>query len=491
MSTITSDLIIDETESPKHLGRYVAVGLGVLLSLALLPGNVTIYVLASVAAALLVLGVRRPALIVVAILLVELTISDFPPRLPGLPMNTRYVVTFFGLAMIFVLYPIMKWRMSFGPGAKRVVIPGVLFVFLVYVATSNGFTSDLTFQAMRFYVAALIIMILIPTLIRNVDDFRLVGTIVLIVIVISSASAIMQHFSSFGIPAPKIWRDGLFNGRSIGLSSSHISISNHAMVGILLLWGIVTQLKLERMHGRLILVLTAIVGIGLYFTYTRSALAAVVLGAAFMTIFLSARIKKELIFALFLLAPILVFMLVKENTRYTRDLSGDSSSAARSILWKTGLAIAKDYPYLGIGYDAFNVVAPDYADLVEVDENVSRLRVDKAAIKSQIHNDFLRVWVSFGALTLIPYILLLLGIAVNSLQAYFREKDPWLRGTSIGCFGAIIAYVVNSIAHNSLDSGMILWVLAGLSLVLLRLSSESRNDPSHSVGLELSEQTPT
>ncbi len=491
MSTMASNLTINETESPKHLGRYVAGGLGVLLLLAPLPGVLTIYVLALTAVAFLVLGTRRPALIIVAILLVELTISDFPPRLPGMPMNTRYVVTFFGLAMMFVLYPIMKWRISFGPGAKRVVIPGVLFVSLVYVATSNGFTSDLTFQAMRIYAAALIIMLLIPTLIRNTDDFRLVGTIVLIVLVISSVTAVMQHFSFTGIPAARIWRDGLFNGRAVGLSSSHISISNHAMVGTLLLWGIVTQIRLERIHGRLILVLTAFVVVGLYFTYTRSALMGVAVGAAFMTLFLSGRIKKELILAFLVLAPILGFILAKENTRYTRDLSVDGSTAARSILWKTGLAIAKDYPLLGVGYDAFNIVAPNYADIIEVDENVRMLGQDQVATTAQIHNDFLRVWVSFGALSLFPYILLLLGIAANFLQAYLREKDPWLRGASIGCFGAIIAYMFNSIAHNLLDSGMILWILGGFSLVLLRLSSQPRDDAPKSVDLELGNQAPT
>lgn len=452
--------------------NYSVEGLVIVIALSVLSPKMTVNILGLTAFLFLVLGVKRPAFVVAAIILVELTIANYPPRLFGMPMNTGYVVAFGGLATTFLMAPlIMAQRLTLGPGWRRVIIPAAVLVVLIGISTALGFTPELTSQVVRYYVAAFVVMLLIATLVRTRSDLKLVGTIGIAVLVISAVSGIMQHYSSNVIPAAAIYHRGLDNGRVMGLTSSAILSSGHFMIGVVFLWGLVTQLTLEKPAGRFMLLLTMLVFIGLYYTFTRTAVLGVALGGGlFMTPFLGGRVRKEIVLALLLLVPVAAFFLAEGNNRYNKD----ESNNARIVLWKVGIEIAQDYPLLGIGNNAYNLIAPLYVSEISFSDSTLESKNISIVEVSPVHNDFLRVWLSFGTPALIAYILLFLGIAANALQAYFREKDPWLRGASLGCFGATVAYVINSTAHNSLDSTGSLWILAGLSIVLLRLSYQKQ-----------------
>ena len=131
--------------------KYSAMVLGILLVMTFLPSTGTILVLRLAAVILLSLAVKRPVFIVAAIVLVELTIAGYPPRLPGLPMNARYAVVFSGIALVLILSPLMKQSLSLGPGTRRVLIPAIIFVILSGISTTQGFTPELTIPAVRYY----------------------------------------------------------------------------------------------------------------------------------------------------------------------------------------------------------------------------------------------------------------------------------------------------------------------------------------------------
>ena len=90
------------------------------------------------------------------------------------------------------------------------------------------------------------------------------------VLVISAVTAVMQHFSLYGLPSAELLGTGRDNGRVMGLTQSAIQSGSQYMIATAILWGIATQLTLERMAGRYLLLLTGVVLLALYFTYTRS-----------------------------------------------------------------------------------------------------------------------------------------------------------------------------------------------------------------------------
>ena len=65
------------------------------------------------------------------------------------------------------------------------------------------------------------------------------------------------------------------------------------------------------------------------------------------------------------------------------------------------------------------------------------------------------------------YLALFVGATKNFLAAT-RSADPLVRGLAVGGIGWLATYAANSAFHNYLDSSTLLWVFAGLSVVLAR-----------------------
>ncbi len=68
---------------------------------------------------------------------------------------------------------------------------------------------------------------------------------------------------------------------------------------------------------------------------------------------------------------------------------------------------------------------------------------------------------------------LFIGILRN-LAVAAGSSDPLIRGLAVGGAGALATYAVNSAYHNYMDSNILLWIFAGLSAALARLSSSKQ-----------------
>ena len=446
---------------------YAILLAALVLIMGLFMAVVHLPIMALFAASLvfMALGIRRPVFIICGIVIIELTILQFPKGvIVGLP-DIRYAPIWIGAAVALMVAPRHGSAYRWGPGALRVVAPGVVLVFLTILATAAGVTPEKFAAVTRFFGTGLLFMMMIPLLIRDSDDLKLVGKVALVVFLFSAAAAISQHYP--WIPDFKALSYAKY--RSIGLSSSPIQAANVLVTGFLVAYGMLVALKLDKAWGVVFLMFTAIMGLAWYFTGTRSALFAVVAAVLISLPLLRGRVLKEMLVAVVVVGSVAGLVVLSSGGRYTQTT--DKSAASREALWKVAFVIALDRPLLGGGHGSFRILAPQYwerVDLAEFDEKWnSRVIVSS----TQVHNDFLRVWAEYGVLSLIAFLLMAVGASINLIKAHFRATDPWLKGASLGVFVALIGYLVNSGLHNYLTVTYVFWGLAGLSIALANVTA--------------------
>ena len=416
----------------------------------------------------LILVLNSPVFALMPPLLVEFTNSAYV--LPE-GASLRLLVT--GLGLLFGVGAVLRLCTSMDSRAMRVVGPAVA---LIVLATAlNGVYTDLdyTVKYLRYQMVQLVVLLLAAAVVRDRRDLKIVALVVLGVGVASAAVAIWQHYDRagalyIGVP-PEKYMAG--QRRAYGLMMNYVHTANGLLWPLAALVGVLLATTTRRLLPRLALVASVVVlAVGLYFTYTRSALLALGPALLTMSLFLSAGRR---MFTYFLLALAVFAYLTLQGTgligvRYYQGAEENKSAADHLALLEVGILIAVDNPILGIGHQAFEELAADYA--VELSESPTEEGPSGATAlgSARPHNDFLLVWMSWGIFALAAYCAIFLGALLNFAQAA-RSSDPLMRGLAVGGIGALGAYAANSFFHNYLDSSTLLWVFAGLSVAMVRL----------------------
>ncbi|OGO22182.1 MAG: hypothetical protein A2144_14840 [Chloroflexi bacterium RBG_16_50_9] len=94
----------------------------------------------------------------------------------------------------------------------------------------------------------------------------------------------------------------------------------------------------------------------------------------------------------------------------------------------------------------------------------------------QPHNDFIRIWTSFGTPALIAFIWLFICIFLNFYESYRKSSGVFIKAVSLGCFAALAAYIVNAATHNVMGSVFYLWILGGFSIATNNLVELKRRN---------------
>jgi O-antigen ligase len=163
--------------------------------------------------------------------------------------------------------------------------------------------------------------------------------------------------------------------------------------------------------------------------------------------------------------------------RYYAGVRNDDSAAAHLALLEVGTAIALDNSLMGIGHSQFEDVSVGYAGQVSAEAR-STGGLNSIGYYPP-HNDFLLVWISWGLPGLITYTAMWLGAIGNCIRAALGTRDGLVRGAAVGTLGGLVAYAVNSAFHNYLDSSLLLWLCAGLSIALMELQVAADNRSRH------------
>jgi O-antigen ligase len=330
-----------------------------------------------------------------------------------------------------------------------------------------------------------LIIVFLPLMVRNLEDLRILCLVVFIGMTTSSVIAIMQHYQILGmgeatlIPGVITAEEGRVPGISEGALylSFTLPIAALALLGTFLTKGNNTGTK-WLLGGSFLLM-----GLVLYFTYTRSALLALGFGLLALPLFLKTRIKWSTTIVAFLLIILLIEMTGVMESQFLGgrgQAEQEASTYERKVLWQAGMAIALDNPILGIGAGQFRAVSSQYTrsvdpELMRVQETYWEYRTLGG---QEPHNDFLMVWVSYGTPALVVYLWILIAVLQNLYHAYRKSNQRFIKGLSIGLAAGLIAYIGNAFFHNCIAAMPLFWILAGFSIATVKLAL-TRNNTSH------------
>jgi O-antigen ligase len=442
--------------------RNVILVLGLVLAWLILGGTPFLVILA--VAGILIFGFKNPVL---AMAIFFVTQFIFP----------SYMVSSISLRLLMllilgaiILYTHIREGVQLGKYFRRLAIP--LFILVGLCILSDAIYTDFNFvlKDFRNLFSGLLIALYIPAVIRNIKDLKLLCGVTFFVAIVTSIVALMQHYNIFGM-AQSLY----IPGRAQGISESELQLSYILGVTLLSVIGIMFLKAITT--GRAKLILSGfLMLLALYFTYTRSALFALLFGFIGLLLFLKTRVKGEII--LLIILVLTVFISVSGITdKFSFSARGetaqDASSIARKILWQAGIAIVKDYPILGIGGNRYIALSPQY--ISSVDPSLIQWEADRywsyrTLGNDPVHNDFLNMWVSYGTIALIVFIWLIFVILNNFLSSFKLSRDKFLKSVSIGLAAGLISYIVNAFYHNLLSEFPMLWIIAGLSIATAKLA---------------------
>lgn len=423
---------------------------------------------------LFLLAFYRPVWAVAALLVGQLTASDYVFYVSGTQISARFLWTILAVMLLIFIF-LKEGRITLGSQARRILLPAIIFFVLAIIA--NAVSTDMTFtlQYLRQVTTSLIVLIVLPAVIKNEQDLKMLALIALITCSISALFALSQHLHFNFLPlSTTIFGNGFSGRRAWGLSASPVLLGFTLPLVIISAICLLFHSSVNRRYYLVTIFSILLMSAATYFTYTRSGMYSFGAGLIAMILFMKLKVKKELfLVAIILCVAFVMYTNMKEN-RYSQGVSNDSSAAGRLVLWQAGAQIALHYPILGIGGSDFKQVSEAYASSVEV--NTAVVQAQDVLGVEQPHNDFLRVWVSYGTPALIAFLWFFAGVFRNFLNYYRKSSKRFAKGLALGLFAALVTYVVNAASHNVMDSVCILWIFGGLSIALYKLGFQKNRN---------------
>lgn len=415
------------------------------------------------------LVVNHPAWAVVPIMLVDLSLAD--DRVAGAGISLRLLITLIATlsaAALLIRTPSPLKALGEGP-ARTVLIPALLFVGVSTII--NLLFSDLAFvvQYLRYQFVLLTTLMLVILLVRDRRALKIMATAMLLMATFSSLVAVGQRMGGpfalyAAVPSAVVLA---FGERVFGLSGSPVTLANNLVSVVVPALGFLAVGWSAQLRARWPLLLAvAITLIGVYLTTTRSALIAVAAGLVVILALVDSQ-RRFLLSGLIVVTALLFGTALGVGLIDQRFLEGsdeDKSAASHVAITQVALAVALDNMLLGIGREHFEEVSRAYASEVAVGGSGQRAGQGAVGVLRP-HNDFLEVWSSWGTFGLAAYVAVFLGSIQNFLIGC-RSPDALVRGLAVGGAAGLAAYGLNSTFHNYLDSSVILWCYAGLSVTV-------------------------
>lgn len=201
-----------------------------------------------------------------------------------------------------------------------------------------------------------------------------------------------------------------------------------------------------------LLTLSIILVICLLFTRTRGAWLGFILGLFFISLFNG----KKAFFAVILSLVVLALfspVSVKDQIKSFANLSTDVSTDDRMIIWQTAWRMFMDKPLFGQGLGTFMSVFGKYKpeDYIEI---------------VYAHNCYLQMAAEIGIFGLLVFLWFVIALFRSAFLKFIKSEDKFLKASTIGIVGGIIAYLVQSFFDTNLYSlplAVLFWSLAGLA----------------------------
>ena len=423
---------------------------------------------------LFILLFHRPIWAMAALIVGQLTTASSLLPILGTQISLRFLWTILALLPL-VLILRKREGIKLGGGARRIIIPAAIFFGIATISNYVNTDLSLTVKYLRMIATWLVILFLLPASVKNERDLKRLALVALITCSASAIVAVMQHYSFRGLPVFELTPGAFWGGRTSGLTESPVYLAFDLPLVILPIVAMYFLRGVGPRERKFLSFLALVMTAALFFTYTRSGMYSLVPGLLAMGLMMKGKAKMRILLVMLILAASFLFYNEVRQNRYTQDYTEDKSAAGRLMLGQAGLNIALDSPLLGIGRDKFKEVSFEYASTINP-AFMKTQGVGKELGRQSPHNDFIMVWASFGTVALLAYLWLFVGIFRNFLDAYRHSQTRFLKGFSIGCFGAVAAYIVNAATHNVMESVVLMWILGSLSIATVKMSLCKRFD---------------
>lgn len=228
--------------------------------------------------------------------------------------------------------------------------------------------------------------------------------------------------------------------------------------GLILLFSILLSLNFKKLlQKKVYIILISVQAIAFILTFSRSSYLAA-LGAALTYSILKKNWRPLVVLAILMGTFILIPKPELEALRFNRT----DSSIGRIKSWGKGVALVKNAPLLGNGFNTLRFI----------DKTTARDELARSKAAAGIDNSFLFIWATTGIVGLMAYLWLLWKIITLALSLLRFKKSPAL-GIVLIC--TVSAAITHSLFSNSLFYPWVmiwLWVLVGISE--LSISGASR-----------------
>lgn len=417
----------------------------------------------------------RPVWAIAALLAGQLTASNYVFYANSTQISIRFVWTIFAVLLLISIL-VKEKRINLGHRAKRVIIPSIIFFVFAIVANIASSDTTNTMEYVRLVTTWLVILILLPAVIKNAKDMKILAIVAIITCSISAVFALAQHFH-FTIPpfSTTIVGTRFVGRRAIGLNDNPVDLSFTLPIIIIPALSLLFHGAVNRTYKVRVILSILLMCAAIYFTFTRSGMYALGAGAIALLLFIRTKIKKEIFLAVLMVCVAFVTYTNIVGNRYSQGFSNEDSAAARLVLWQASLKIVHDYPVLGIGNRGFKNISPNYISTIQYDPTV--VSAGDILGVEEPHNDFLRVWVSFGTPALIAFLWIFISIIRNFLESYRKSSTRLIKGIALGGFAALVTYIVSAATHNVMDSVCFLWILGGISIATCKLAETKGPKP--------------
>ncbi len=445
---------------------FAGVGLVVL---ALYGKIETWQLLLTVEVCMLAYGMGRPVWVAGALVFSELTgPAVFIPLGGASVLSLRLVVS--ALALLLILPSVFRRDAL---GVRGWVMLGLALAFVLVATASNSansLTADVTIKYARYLFTFLAILLVIPAAVHSRKDLEDLCWIAVWAATLSGVLTVMQHYHINGL-------HGFRWGRAPGFADHPVVV---ALVLSVAIAGVVTMLLTNRFRSPTVIAILALsagfMTLGLYFTYTRTALLALATCPVVFLLYLRGKARTTVAIAMVIGMAVFVVTANAPGARITLSsfsFSADGSAAARPVLWKVATTIAKEHMWLGVGREGFRVLGPQYASVIDPASGASTTGAAGLLESYDPHNDFLYSLVAFGIFGFLLFTAFHVLAWMNFHAAWKISRDWLIRSLAVGGIAALVGYMANSSFHNSFDGSLLLGVMMGFSVTLHKLAKES------------------
>lgn len=244
----------------------------------------------------------------------------------------------------------------------------------------------------------------------------------------------------------------------LGIFQFYMTTSELMMIaGLLLVPFVIHPATPARVRIVAVLALVPVL-ISLYATVTRGAYLAMVVGVLFIALI---RYKRLLIPLVLLVILIVAFAPPYVHERIASIVDPHHpDNVSRLMMWKAGLRIFMDHPFVGVG---------------DIDlGNLMRLYADPGypGLWGHLHNIFLQFLVTLGLVGAVVVVALFVKIAVVEWRVYKSVREEWFDGSVVlGALAVFVGFQVNGLTEWSFGDQevvILFWITVGLSLAISR-----------------------